>query len=390
MEITREEIRTASTSRVVMCRMSRRARAAIIALLEACGAFELVALSYLGLSGLLIALFWRNLPRAGRLFTIHAGVIGFVVALLISARRATNSPLGRGWAARFLLWLRDWYPQLVFLFCFEELGSLVHLVRNGWGDTWLLQFDYWLVGVSPAVWFAQHSQPLLTDFMQMAYLSYFFFLTILAITLHRWGPDSPSTGRPRLFSFWAVMTSSMAAYAIGYVISIFLPVESPYYSLAALHLSALHGGPFTKVSDLIEHFGRVHGGAFPSEHVAGSFVALLGAWRYRRRLFWIFLPFFACMCVSTVYVRNHYIADVFAGFATGAIGFWLGHRVMRMAEIIPEQDDARALKPPRATPKFRMGIFENPRDGEQLFFPPSTPNDLKADGQPTFGPSAGQ
>jgi membrane-associated phospholipid phosphatase len=112
-------------------------------------------------------------------------------------------------------------------------------------------------------------------------------------------------------------------------------VESPYYSLAAMHLPPLDGGPFTWLSDLIEHFGRVHGGAFPSEHVAGSFVALLGAWRYRRWMFWSFLPFFICMCVSTVYVRNHYVADVFGGLMTGAAGFWLGHHLMRLRGACP-------------------------------------------------------
>jgi membrane-associated phospholipid phosphatase len=278
---------------------------------------------------------------------------------------------------------------MVFLFCFEELGALAHLVRHGWSDAWLLQFDHWIVGVHPTVWLAQHANPSFTDFMQMAYLSYFFFLTVLAIALHRWGADKSATEKPRLFAFWVVMTTSMAAYAIGYLISIFIPVESPYYSLASLQLPPLHGGMFTKVSDLVEHFGRVHGGAFPSEHVAGSFVALLGAWRYRRRLFWIFLPFFACMCASTVYVRNHYIADVIAGFATGGIGFWLGHRLM-IKRTSSNQSEIRSLESRRATPKFGMGLLENAPDAEKLFLAPRLSDDLQADGQSLFRPTAGQ
>ncbi len=313
----------------------KRARAAVMGFLEGCGAFEWVAFSYLGLSGFLLMLFWRNVPRVARLLSIHFTFFAVVIGLVAAARRAkANGANQKNWG-RMVRAVRCWYPQAVFLFCFEELGSLAHLIHKGWCDAWLLRFDHWLFGAQPAVVLAKIARPTLTDFMQMAYLSYFFFLTILAIVLYRSGSNSFSEGKPARFEFWAVMTSSMVAYAIGYVVAIFFPVESPYYSLAALHLPPLQGGPFSWLSDLIEHFGRVHGGAFPSEHVAGSFVALLGAWRYRRWLFWVFLPFFICMCASTVYVRNHYVADVFGGLITGAAGFWIGRVVMRLPGSCP-------------------------------------------------------
>jgi membrane-associated phospholipid phosphatase len=313
----------------------QRARGAVLGFLEACGAFEWVAFSYLGFSGFLMMLFWRNLPRAARVLSIHFGFVAGVLGLVAAARRTAPNAAATTIFRRVLQAMRDWYPQSVFLFCFEELGPLAHLIRKGWCDEWLLRFDGWFVGMQPAVWLARVARPALTDFMQMAYLSYFFFLTILAIALYRVGVETVLNSQPVRFSFWAVMTSSMVAYAIGYVVSILFPVESPYYSLAALHLPPLHGGPFTWLSDLIEHFGRVHGGAFPSEHVAGSFVALLGAWLYRRWMFWSFLPFFVCMCVSTVYVRNHYVADVIGGLIAGAAGFWIGHRLMRLHGACP-------------------------------------------------------
>src|SRR5438132_12315809 len=66
----------------------------------------------------------------------------------------------------------------------------------------------------------------------------------------------------------------------------------------------LEGGHITATINFIEHFGRVRGAAFPSEHVAGSVAALWGAWRHRRWLFWVMLPLVACMCVSTVWGRR--------------------------------------------------------------------------------------
>jgi len=340
MEIIHAAIRTESDPACARSfpiqRIIRRARAVCIAALDACGAFEWVALSYLGFSGLLMILFSKNLPRAGRLLEIHAGVMTAILALVGSARRSLTARWGRGRTGRILRVMRDWYPQAVFLFCFEELGALAHLIRGGWCDSWMLGFDHWLTGVYPTVWLHQFARPALTDFMQMAYLSYFFFLTILGIVLYLRGVDATCAKPLRRYAFWAVMTSSIAGYAIGYTISLFVPVESPHFFLAAMHVTPLHGGPFTRLSDLIERYGRVHGGAFPSEHVVGSFVALLGAWRYRRRLFWNFLPFFICMCVSTVYVRNHYVVDILAGIVVGAIGFWVGHLLMRLPGSCPE------------------------------------------------------
>lgn len=341
MEIIRAQSRAESESSFEARSVSSRTwigrvRAGIVTALDGCGAFEWVALSYLGFSGLLMIAFRKNLPRAGRLLEIHASVVALIFVLLISARQSLSAKWGRGPFGRILRVMRDWYPQAVFLFCFEELGALEQMIRHSWSDSWMLSFDHWLTGVNPTVWLQQHVNPMLTDFMQMSYLSYFFFLTIIGIVLYIWGADSANDNSPKRFAFWAVMTCSMAGYVIGYTISLFVPVESPHYFLTAWHLAPLQGGPFNWLSDLIEQYGRVHGGAFPSEHVVGSVIPQLGAWRYRRRLFWIFLPFFACMCASTIYVRNHYIADVLAGIVVGWIGFWLGNVLMRLPHSCPE------------------------------------------------------
>jgi len=286
--------------------------------LAACGAFEWVGLAYLGITGALIAVFHRNLARAPLFLALHIGVAAFLLLLSWTAAR---------WPSKALVAVRHWYPQAFFSFCFEELHYLVHLIFPGWFDRWLIAFDYRLVSVHPTVWLEQFANPALNDFMQMAYVSYFFYLTILGGLLY-------ASHERR--AFWAVMTSTLVAYTIGYIIALLFPIESPYHSLAALQHVELKGGFFTSLIGFIESFGRVHGAAFPSAHVSGSCVAVLGAWRYRRRLFWVFLPFFLCMMVSTVYGRYHYIADVLGGLVVGAIGFALGHRLMLCEGTVPE------------------------------------------------------
>jgi membrane-associated phospholipid phosphatase len=293
----------------------------------ACGAFEWIALGYLALSWVLIAIFSENLAYPMRLIGMQVFAAGVI---LILCRMETRAAGLRAWnkdrnicptvAQRFWHFWRHWYPHLFFLLCFEEMGKLVHLVSPGWQDAKLIAFDQCLTGVNPALWLERFAHPALNEFMQFAYLTYFVYLLIVGGLLYY--------QRDRK-GYWSVMTYSAIGYVLGYVISMFFPVQSPWFSMAGMWHGELVGGPLTALVNLIEKCGRVHGAAFPSQHVAGAVAALWGAWRHRRWLVWVFLPFVLCMCVSTVYVRNHYVADVFGGMVTGTLGYVIGVWVIR-------------------------------------------------------------
>lgn len=288
----------------------------------ACGAFEWVTCAYFAWLLTVIALFHFHLAHPARLFALHLGIAAGIAALATAAAR---------WENGFLRFARHWYPLPLYIFCFEELQGLVHLIFPGWFDRWLIAFDYNFAGVHPSVWFARFANPPLNDFMQFAYMTYFLYLVILPAILY--------LQRDRL-AFWTVMTSTAIAHDSVYLIAVLFPVESPYYSLASLHIQALRGGFFTAAIDFIERFGRVHGAAFPSAHVAGSMVAMLAARRYRPWLFWTCLPFFICMCVATVYGRYHYVADVLAGIAVGSIGWAAGQWLTERKGALPRNQRA--------------------------------------------------
>jgi membrane-associated phospholipid phosphatase len=288
---------------------------------EACGAFEWIALGYLALSCVLIAAFAENLAHPARLIGMQGLVAAAIFFLCrMKARRGTATNVGFAVSQRFWHFWRHWYPHLFFLFCFEEMGKLVHLVSPGWQDAKLIAFDQWLTGVNPTLWLERFAHPALNEFMQFSYFTYFVYLLILGGLLYY---------RREWRSYWSVMTYSAVGYVFGYLIAIFFPVQSPWFAMAGMWHGELVGGSFTALINLIEKCGRVHGAAFPSQHVAGAVAALWGAWRHRRWLFCVFLPFVLCMCVSTVYVRNHYVADVLGGIVTGTLGYVIGVWLMR-------------------------------------------------------------
>ena len=224
----------------------------------------------------------------------------------------------------------------------EELGQggLRHLRRHLVRELEVAGADRQVVerddpGQPIPVHHGQAADPALNEVMQFAYFTYFVYLLILGGILYY---------QREMESYWAVMTYSAVGYALGYVISMFFPVQSPWFTFAGMWHGELMGGPFTALINFIEKCGRVHGAAFPSQHVAGAMAALWGAWRHRRWLFWTFLPFVSCMCVSTVYVRNHYVADVFGGMITGTLGYVVGEwMVRRRGQVIQETVKLRSF-----------------------------------------------
>lgn len=273
---------------------------------QACGTFERVTFAYLAWTLSLLIAFHNNIPHAAKYAALHAIIAVAIAQLAWSAARSCS---------KTLQFARHWYPLPLYIFFFEELQALVHAIHRNWFDRWLIQFDYNLAGVHPSVWLARFANPALNDAMQFAYMTYFLYLVILPAILY--------VQKDRA-AFWTVMVSTAIAHYSVYIIAVLFPIESPYFALASLNPTALQGGAFTATIELIEHFGRVHGAAFPSAHVAGSMVAILAARRYKPRLFWLCLPFFIMMCVATVYGRYHYVADVLAGLAVGAAGWAAG------------------------------------------------------------------
>jgi membrane-associated phospholipid phosphatase len=294
-----------------------RARLWLGETVRALGAFEWVTFLYLAWLAALLTGFHSHIPHAVRDLSGHCAIAGAIIWLVRAAARSENE---------ILRFARHWYPLPLYVFLFEELGGLVHAIFPRWFDPAFVAFDYNLAKVHPSVWLARFATPALNDYMQFAYMTYFLYLVLLPAILYAHGER---------LRFWTVMVSTAIAHYSVYVISVLLPVESPYFSLAALNTQPLSGGYSTALITWIERLARVQGAAFPSAHVSGSMVALVASWHYRRWLFWITLPFFLSMCVATVYGRYHYVADVFAGLAVGAIGFMTGERLLGQKGALP-------------------------------------------------------
>src|SRR5256885_2352860 len=186
----------------------------------ACGAFEWLALGYMAFSSGMIAIFARNLAHPLRLVVTQAFVSFLILALSRIAATSEHRAIASGetFSTRFWHFWRHWYPHLFFLFCFEELGKLVHLVNPGWQDAKLIAFDYWLTGVHPALWLEQFATTPRNDFFQFAYLTYFTYLLIVGGVFFFRRDLAGCSGTTTYFA---------SGYGLCYCIALVLPLGRP-------------------------------------------------------------------------------------------------------------------------------------------------------------------
>ena len=95
-----------------------------LAIGAACGPFEWIALGYLAISSVLIAIFAENLPHPVRLLATQGCVVALIILLCRGNRYSGRFGVASTtYAQKFWQFWRHWYPHLFFLFCFEELAS---------------------------------------------------------------------------------------------------------------------------------------------------------------------------------------------------------------------------------------------------------------------------
>ncbi|MEW6161897.1 MAG: phosphatase PAP2 family protein [Nitrospirota bacterium] len=208
------------------------------------------------------------------------------------------------------------FPIICVMVIFESLEWLVHYVNPEDIDPILIRLDYLIFSGHPMILLERIMSPLLTDILQLAYLSYYFLPITLGIVLNN---------RRREFdrSLFLVLFCFYLCY-LGYIL---MPALGPRYAITHLQTTELQGlfvaEPIQRFLDQLEGIKR---DAFPSVHTAIASIVLYLAHRFKRRLFWVFLPVVPALIFSTVYCRYHYVVDVMGGFGVTILTIFLGER----------------------------------------------------------------
>ncbi len=111
---------------------------------------------------------------------------------------------------------------------------------------------------------------------------------------------------PTFKQLWPVAVTLAAQQSVAAVIFLTFPLEGGYP--AAVHVEGVAGAiwEFSNVMALSHNY-------FPSLHVALSTTAALVIWRTQTGVPWAMLSWASMVSLSTLFVHQHHIADIFGG-----------------------------------------------------------------------------
>ena len=271
-------------------------------------------LTLLFLIGLiLLVLFFRDqIPLWRSLLGLYALGVGVLLVLKWCSDREVLGRVGK--------FINDFSPILYIILIYQSLGDLSQYLHPD-VDPQLIRIDFLLFGVHPTVWMERWIVPWLTGVLSIAYLSYFFLPARLVHTLY-----VKNSGRDFDLAVFVLLLCWYLSF-IGYML---FPAIGPRYTLAHLQSVPLNGsfiGDFVShLLDLVENNPR---DCMPSGHVAIALIVLFLSYRYARLLFYLFCPIVGALILSTVYLRYHYVIDLFAGAALAAGCSLIGPRLYR-------------------------------------------------------------
>ena len=207
-----------------------------------------------------------------------------------------------------------YHPIGVILFNFGQLHFLVPALNPVELDFLLIDIDYWLFGVHPTVWLESYLYPVVTEVLQIIYASFYFLPIFLIVDLHV---------RKKENAFNETVLAVVYCFYVSYIGYIIFPAIGPRFTIDYLQTMPLQGIWLTQdIRVLINTIEKIHRDAFPSGHTAITLVTLAMAYKYARKYFYVLIPLALAMITATVYLRYHYVIDLFAGFLLTVFIIW--------------------------------------------------------------------
>jgi membrane-associated phospholipid phosphatase len=273
--------------------------------------FHLLTLLFvLGLA--LVTILW-----SGRIPAWPTQLIYYALLLAVLAAVTLWHHSSAGKASTFIY---VFSPILFIISIYESLGNLIQYLGADIDST-LMQIDHAVFGVYPTVWMERWIVPWLTDLMSLAYLSYYFIPVALVGILYC---------RNRMEELRMSLSVLALSYYVSFVGYILFPAIGPRFTMIHLQSVPLEGSFITDfVRDVLNALEHNKRDCMPSGHTQIALTVLFLAARSQKTLFYLLIPVITGLILSTIYLRYHYVVDLFAGAALAAVCFRLGSRFHR-------------------------------------------------------------
>jgi membrane-associated phospholipid phosphatase len=224
---------------------------------------------------------------------------------------------------------RDWAPFIGLVTVYEQLWIYTGLLRHDRFDAAMLAADRALFSVEPTLWMGRFVTPAATNFFALMYNMYFPMPMFLVMVLGLRGLRE---------DFQELTTAIVIAMFLGFLGFTLVPVGPPRFFLEGQFDPPTLRGFFFEISqDAQDHINRTKVAAsFPSMHAGLSLLSLIYARRFGAKvgrpqiLFAVFALVAISLWIATVYLRHHWVVDLFAGFAVAIVAATLAPWLRRV------------------------------------------------------------
>jgi hypothetical protein len=288
-------------------------------LLRSFAAADVLVLFYLLELNVAVLIAAESPYRTQSLLQVIGLLVVFLVCLTLVRSQALSSSF---WSA--LLYRIGIYGTVQQSYFFFK--HLLPVVNPGSLDHQLYALDLQLFGFEPAIWMDQFVNPLTTEWFAFFYFCYFFLLAAHIFPIIFGSRDQMLLGE--------FMLGMLIIVCIGHTGYILVPGFGPFRAMPEMFERELPSGLWM---DLVWSTVRTNGAMkdiFPSLHTAGPCFIAMFSFRNRDRLpfrfTWPLLTFFAAnIIIATMFLRWHYVIDVFAGFSLATLAALISPRITR-------------------------------------------------------------
>lgn len=269
--------------------------------------YERATCWYLAFSAFVALVFHANVEKWDYIVIYHLFLIGGILA-------ANAFPVEHN---RLLKVVKEWYVLIFFPILFKEMTFLSAAIFPFYLEGVLIGTERSLLALwhglglpSQSVW--------LGELMAFSYCVYYLAVPIIGGYIYLRRPFSE-------FEYF-LFRFSFTMY-ICYILYILMPVRGPHHTVLQADPLSVAGGPMLAFVHMLQSYGSTVGAAFPSSHVAATWIVGFSLKRVRPDWYRFALPFLWLLTISVFYLRYHYVLDAVFGYFL-AVGLdWYFERV---------------------------------------------------------------
>ena len=207
---------------------------------------------------------------------------------------------------------------LAFLgYFYNETASFNHIFFSNF-DNIIADLEFSIFGLQPSVEFSKAFHwAWFSELMNFGYFSYYLLII----------------GVPVLFfykrhsKFQEMLFVLLSTFYMFYILFIIFPVVGPQFYFLGDLSEFKPQGIFGNLIAFIQEEGEVPTGAFPSSHVGVSLLLVFYIYKYFQQYFILTALIVATLIASTVYIKAHYVLDVFAAFIVTPLLYFLSKKL---------------------------------------------------------------